>query len=76
MINWTMAMASNWVSCNSKIFSIFSKTKWKSRVVLNGTDMLYPMKTSVIPGPSYLELTSPYGWNLVARRYKSSEQFE
>ena len=26
MINWTMAMASNWVLCNSKIFSINYKT--------------------------------------------------
>ena len=53
-------------------FSIKKKEKWKSRVVLNGNDMLYPMTNSVIPGPSYLELTSPYGWNLVAHRYKSS----
>ena len=36
MINWTMAMASNWVSCNSKIFSIFSKTKWE----ISGLDQL------------------------------------
>jgi len=62
----------------TEVSTLFSKTKgkWKSRVVLNGADMFYPIKTSVIPGPSYLELTSPYGWNLVARRYKSSGQLK
>ena len=60
------------------VSTFFSKTngKWKSRVVLNGNNMLYPMTNSVIPGPTYLELTSPYGWNLVAHRYKSSGQVE
>ena len=60
------------------VSTFFSKTNviWKSRVVLNGADMLFTTKNSVVPGPSYLELTSPYGWNLVAHRYKSSGQVE